>query len=66
MKVSYLGPKGSFSEIALSTYFGNNITAIPMPSIGDVFQAVVKNESACTACLDCVQACPEGAITVEE
>ena len=45
MKVSYLGPKGSFSEIALSTYFGNNITAIPMPSIGDVFQAVVKNES---------------------
>ena len=45
MKVSYLGPKGSFSEIALSTYFGNNIIAIPMPSIGDVFQAVVKNES---------------------
>ena len=32
----------------------------------DNFDAVVKNESACTACLDCVQACPEGAITVEE
>ena len=30
------------------------------------YQAVVRNESACTACLDCVQACPEGAITVEE
>ena len=45
MKVSYLGPKGSFSEIALSNYFRNNITAIPMQSIGDVFQAVEKNES---------------------
>ena len=30
------------------------------------YQAFVKNESACTACLDCVHACPEGAITVEE
>ena len=30
------------------------------------FQAVVKNEHACTACMDCVQACPEGAITVDE
>ena len=45
MKVSYLGPKGSFSEIALSNYFRNNITAIPMQSIGDVFQAVENNES---------------------
>ena len=45
MKVSYLGPKGSFSEIALSNYFRNNITAIPMESLGDVFQAVEKNES---------------------
>ena len=30
------------------------------------FQAVVKNEHACTACMECVQACPEGAITVDE
>ena len=45
MKVSYLGPKGSFSEIALLTYFGNNITAIPKTSIADVFEAVEKNES---------------------
>ncbi len=45
MKVSYLGPKGSFSEIALLTYFGNDANAIPMSSIGDVFQAIENNES---------------------
>ena len=45
MKISYLGPKGSFSEIALLTYFKNDITAIPMQSISDVFHAVEKNET---------------------
>ena len=45
MNVSYLGPKGSFSEIALSNYFRTNITAIPMQYIGDVFQSVETNES---------------------
>ena len=45
MKVSYLGPKGSFSEIALLTYFGNDANTIPMSSIGHVFQAVENNES---------------------
>ena len=45
MKISYLGPKGSFSEIALLTYFKNDITATPMQSISDVFHAVEKNET---------------------
>ena len=45
MKISYLGPKGSFSEIALLNYFGNDANAIPMSSIGDVFKAVENNES---------------------
>ena len=29
------------------------------------YQAVVANAAACTACMDCVRACPEGAIEVE-
>ena len=45
MNVSYLGPRGSFSEIALVAYFGNNTTTIPMPSIGDVFNSVEKKET---------------------
>ncbi|HIF19333.1 MAG TPA: prephenate dehydratase [Gammaproteobacteria bacterium] len=45
MNVSYLGPKGSFSEIALLAYFGNNATTIPMPSIGDVFNSVENKET---------------------
>ena len=28
------------------------------------YQAVVENEGACTACMKCVQVCPEGAIEV--
>ena len=28
------------------------------------YQAFVQNEAACTACMRCVQVCPEGAIEV--
>jgi len=28
------------------------------------YQAFVENESACTACMKCVEVCPEGAIEV--
>ena len=45
MKVSYLGPKGSFSEIALLNYFDNNAEPIPLPTIVEVFESIEKNES---------------------
>ncbi len=45
MKVSYLGPKGSFSEIALLNYFDNNAEPIPSVSIADVFESIEKNKT---------------------
>ena len=45
MKVSYLGPKGSFSEIALLNYFDSNFDPIPFTSIADVFESIEKNQS---------------------
>ena len=44
MNVSYLGPKGTFSEIAISTYFGDDINRIPKLSIEDVFKSVEESE----------------------
>jgi prephenate dehydratase len=35
MKVSYLGPKGTFSEIAVTRYFSKNISKLPKSSIED-------------------------------
>ena len=44
-------------------------TSLPITTLVRVFvhggrQAVVANEAACTACMKCVDACPEDAITV--
>ena len=44
MNVSYLGPKGTFSEIATSTYFSCDINQIPKSSIEDVFKSVEESE----------------------
>ena len=44
MKVSYLGPKGTFSEIAVVHYFSNNITKLSKSSIEDVFKSVQELE----------------------
>ena len=44
MNVSYLGPKGTFSEIAISTYFSGDINQIPKSSIEDVFKSVEESE----------------------
>ena len=40
MNVSYLGPKGTFSEIAVINYFSSNVTKLPKSSIEDVFKSV--------------------------
>tara|TARA_B100000029_G_scaffold428837_1_gene438957 strand:- start:3476 stop:4294 length:819 start_codon:yes stop_codon:yes gene_type:complete len=46
MKVSYLGPKGSFSEIALFNYFDtSNTESVSESSIADVFRSVETKES---------------------
>ena len=44
MNVSYLGPKGTFSEIAAVNYFSKNIRKIPKSSVEDVFISVQKSE----------------------
>ena len=44
MNVSYLGPKGTFSEIAVLHYFSSNISKIPKSSIENVFKSVEKLE----------------------
>ena len=44
MNVSYLGPKGTFSEIAVAHYFSENINKHPKSSIEDVFKSVENSE----------------------
>ena len=44
MNVSYLGPKGTFSEIAVINYFPSNINKHPKSSIEDVFKSVQELE----------------------
>jgi len=39
LAVAYLGPQGTFSEMALAKQFGTNIEAVPCGSIDDVFRA---------------------------
>jgi NAD-dependent dihydropyrimidine dehydrogenase PreA subunit len=46
-------------------------TSLPIVVLVKVYvhggrQAVVANEAACTACMKCVEVCPENAITVRE
>jgi chorismate mutase/prephenate dehydratase len=44
MNVSYLGPKGTFSEIAVAHHFSKNIDKHPKSSIEDVFKSVEEFE----------------------
>ena len=44
MNVSYLGPKGTFSEIAVVYYFSKNINKHPKSSIEEVFKSVEESE----------------------
>ena len=43
MKIAYLGPKGSFSEIALFEYFDDDVESLPVSNIGDVFESIEHN-----------------------
>ena len=44
MNVSYLGPKGTFSEIAVAHHFSKKINKHPKSSIEDVFKSVEESE----------------------
>ena len=45
LKVAYLGPQGTFSEMALGQHFGAGVEAQPCASIDDVFRAAETGNS---------------------
>ena len=45
MNISYLGPKGSFTQIALINYFGETLSQISKRTISDVFDSVEKEDA---------------------
>ena len=42
--VSYLGPEGTFSEMALYKHFGHSVSAVPCASIDEVFRRAETGE----------------------
>lgn len=40
MTIAYLGPVGTYSELAMTSFFGQSVKGLPCPSIDDVFRAV--------------------------
>jgi chorismate mutase/prephenate dehydratase len=44
-KISYLGPKATFTHIAAINHFGRNVTFVPQPTIHDIFSNVEKDIS---------------------
>jgi chorismate mutase/prephenate dehydratase len=40
LRVAYLGPAGTFTELALLKHFGASVEAVPCPSIDEAFRAV--------------------------
>jgi chorismate mutase/prephenate dehydratase len=42
MRAAFLGPEGTFSNIACLEYFGSGVTCVPKPHLADIFEAVEK------------------------
>jgi chorismate mutase/prephenate dehydratase len=42
--VAYLGPEGTFSNIAMNSFFGTSVKGHPVKTIPDVFRSVEKSE----------------------
>ncbi|REJ23400.1 MAG: prephenate dehydratase [Bacillaceae bacterium] len=45
MKISYLGPKATFTHLAVSKFFENDVKLVPYRTIPHVMDAVVKQET---------------------
>ncbi len=43
LKVGFLGPKGTFSELAVNKYFGSSVEKVPLSTIKEVFEEVEKD-----------------------
>ncbi len=46
IKVYYLGPKGTFSEIATTRHFGSSVEKVETENIRDVFKEVAKDKNS--------------------
>ncbi len=42
LKIAFLGPEGTFSQVAVMKHFGHSVKALPMASIEEVFQEVAS------------------------
>lgn len=46
IKVFYLGPRGTFSEIATTMHFGSSVETVETDNIIDIFREVTKNNNS--------------------
>ena len=60
MRVAFLGPKGTHAEMAARSYFGEEIEAVPCPTISEVAMAVERGET--TAGVVPVESSREGSV----
>ena len=45
LRVSYLGPKGTYTQLATQNHFGKSVLSMPEASVEEVFASVEKRDS---------------------
>jgi chorismate mutase/prephenate dehydratase len=45
MKIAFLGPQGTYSQMAASLAFGRSVEYVDLPRIGDVFDSVFRKQA---------------------